>query len=115
MKFVPSLAASAFTLLALHSLGASAQCSSYGLDIGDGNTVYINPLSAQPFSFQGGFSGETEILYEPVDGNRVLTLLRRMCGRYLYHQPSRTEWRRRDMHVGHDGSNELRICLVRGG
>jgi hypothetical protein len=50
------------------------QCHSFGIDIGNGGTYYINPASPAQFSFTSGFSGctaiESPVLQLP-DGNTL--------------------------------------------
>ena len=49
-------------------------CQSFGVDIGNGGTYYINPASAAPFSFESVFNdcttSEAPILQLP-DGNTI--------------------------------------------
>jgi hypothetical protein len=49
-------------------------CQSFGVDIGNGGTYYINPASTAQFSFESGFNycttSEAPILQLP-DGNTI--------------------------------------------
>jgi len=76
----------ALALLAgLCARSVSAQCNSFGIDIANGGTYYINPASTAPFTFETGFEGtcttsDTPILQLPDGTQFTCSLIQEVAG-----------------------------------